>query len=122
MRAVHAEKSITTQAYSPLADGALLRIPRSLPWRQRTANPRRRCWIRWNLQLGNAVITVIGSRGDRGEVFDVFDFELTPAEVESIMAPAPERLPQPAGQVVGRPPQFLGRLRLTGAHSHARRR
>lgn len=86
MRAVHAEKSITTQAYSPLADGALLADPTVVTVAAAHGKSPAQVLIRWNLQLGNAVITRGSDPAEIAESFDVFDFELTPAEVESITA------------------------------------
>ncbi|MFN8090318.1 MAG: aldo/keto reductase [Mycobacterium sp.] len=86
MRAVHAEKSITTQAYSPLADGALLADPTVVSVAAAHGKSPAQVLIRWNLQLGNAVITRGSDPAEIAESVDVFDFELTPAEVESITA------------------------------------
>jgi len=40
--------------------------------------------IRWNIQLGNVVIPGSSDPARIAENIDVFDFELTPAEVETI--------------------------------------
>lgn len=86
MRAVHADKSITTQAYSPSADGALLDDATVVSVAAAHGKSPAQVLIRWNLQLGNVVITRGSDPAQIAENADVFDFELTPAEVESITA------------------------------------
>lgn len=86
MRAVHADKSIATQAYSPLADGTLLADPTVASVAAAHGKSAAQVLIRWNLQLGNVVVTRGSDAAQLAESADVFDFELTPAEVESITA------------------------------------
>lgn len=84
LRDVHAEKSIVTVAYSPLADGKLLEHPSIVAVATTHGKTPAQVLIRWNLQLGNVVIPRSSDPDRIAENIDVFDFELSPAEMEAI--------------------------------------
>jgi len=84
MRAVHADKSIITEAYSPLADGKLLEDPTVATVAAAHGKSPAQVLIRWSLQLGNVVIPRSSDPARIAENIDVFDFELSPAEMDTI--------------------------------------
>lgn len=84
LREVHAEYSITTEAYSPLGVGKLLENPTIATIAAAHGKSAAQVLIRWSLQLGNVVIPRSSNPARIAENIDVFDFELTADEVESI--------------------------------------
>lgn len=84
LRAVHAERSITTQAYSPLGVGKLLENPAITAIAAEHGKSPAQVLIRWNLQLGNLVIPRSANPARIAENIDVFDFELTAAQMDSL--------------------------------------
>ncbi len=84
LREVHAEKSIVTQAYSPLGEGKLLDNPTIATVAAAHGKSPAQVLIRWNLQLGNVVIPRSSDPARIAENIDVFDFELSPEEMETL--------------------------------------
>lgn len=84
LRAVHAEYSIITEAYSPLGVGKLLENPTIATVAAAHGKSPAQVLIRWSLQLGNVVIPRSANPARIAENIDVFDFELTADEVEAI--------------------------------------
>lgn len=84
LRAVHAQHSIVTEAYSPLGTGALLENPVIAAAAVAHGKSPAQILIRWSIQLGNLVIPRAASPEHMAENLDVFDFELTAAEMEAI--------------------------------------
>lgn len=84
LRAVHAEYSITTEAYSPLGVGKLLENPTIATVAESHGKSPAQVLIRWSLQLGNVVIPRSSDPARIAENIDVFDFELTADELETI--------------------------------------
>ena len=84
LRAVHAEDGIVTEAHSPLGGGALLDHPGIAAVAASHGKSAAQVLIRWNLQLGNVVIPRSSDPARIGENIDVFDFELTPAEMDTL--------------------------------------
>jgi diketogulonate reductase-like aldo/keto reductase len=84
LRAVHAEHSIVTEAYSPLGVGKLLELPAVAEVAAAHGKSPAQVLIRWSLQLGNVVIPRSANPARIAENADVFDFELTAAEVETL--------------------------------------
>lgn len=76
LRAAHAEHGIVTQAYSSLGVGTLLDNPTVSAVAGEYGKTPAQVLIRWNLQLGNAVISRSSSPERIAQNFDVFDFEL----------------------------------------------
>lgn len=86
LRAVHAEHSIVTEAYSPLGVGKLLEHPAITAVASAHGKSAAQVLIRWSLQLGNVVIPRSSDPARIAENADVFDFELTAAEIDTINA------------------------------------
>ena len=84
LRAVHAQHSIITEAYCPLADGTLLENPAVATVAAAHSKSPGQVLIRWSIQLGNVVIPRATSPAHIAENVDVFDFELTAAEMDSL--------------------------------------
>lgn len=84
MRAVNSGYSIVTEAYGPLGMGTLTDHPAIAAVAAAHGKSPAQVLIRWNIQLGNVVIPGSSDPVRIAENIDVFDFELTPAEVETI--------------------------------------
>ena len=84
LRAVHAERGIVTQAYSPLGVGNLLTHPTVQSIAAEYGKTPAQVLIRWSLQLGNSVIPRSSSPERIAENLDVFDFELSATHVEAL--------------------------------------
>jgi 2,5-diketo-D-gluconate reductase A len=86
LRNEHEELGILTEAWSPLAQGAVLDEPAIVEIAERHGRTPGQIVIRWHLQLGNVVIPKSVTPERIIENFDVFEFELAPAEMEAIEA------------------------------------
>ena len=84
LRAVHADDRIVTEAHSPLGGGALLDHPAIAAVAAAHGKSAAQVLIRWNLQLGNVVIPRSSDADRIAGNTDVFDFELTPAEMDTL--------------------------------------
>jgi diketogulonate reductase-like aldo/keto reductase len=84
LRRVHAELGIVTEAWSPLAQGAVLDDPAIVAIAEAHGKTAGQVVIRWHLQLGNVVIPKSVTPARIAENFDVFDFELSGGEMEAI--------------------------------------
>jgi 2,5-diketo-D-gluconate reductase A len=84
LRHEHDELGIVTEAWSPLGQGLELEDPAIVEIAEGHSKTPAQAIIRWHLQLGNVVIpkSVTPERID--ENFDVFDFELSDGEMETI--------------------------------------
>ncbi|HZQ30665.1 MAG TPA: aldo/keto reductase [Mycobacterium sp.] len=86
LRALHAERGIVTEAYSPLGVGKVLDHPTLTSIAEAHGKSPAQVAIRWNLQLGNVVIPRSGNPERIKANIDVFDFELTDDQMASINA------------------------------------
>ena len=86
LRNEHEELGILTEAWSPLAQGAVLDDPTIVEIAERHGRTPGQIVIRWHLQLGNVVIPKSVTPERIVENFEVFDFELQPAEMDAIEA------------------------------------
>ncbi|MCD2118611.1 MULTISPECIES: aldo/keto reductase [Rhodococcus] len=84
LRAFHAEHGIATEAWSPLAQGAVLNDEAITSIAERTGNSPAQVVLRWHLQLGNVVIPKSVTPSRIRENFEVFDFELTDEDMSTI--------------------------------------
>ena len=84
LRAVHAERGIVTQAYSPLGIGALLTNPTVASIAAEYGKTPAQVLIRWSLQLGNSVIPRSSSPERIAENLDVFGFELAAEHMDAL--------------------------------------
>ena len=84
LRAFHAEHGIATEAWSPLAQGAVLDDEAITSIAGRTGKSPAQVVLRWHLQLGNVVIPKSITPSRIRENFEVFDFELTDEDMSTI--------------------------------------
>jgi len=84
LRAVNAQHNIVTEAYSPLAVGRLLDNPTVTAIAGEYDRTPAQVLIRWSIQLGNVVIPPSDNPERIAGNFDVFDFELTAAHMETL--------------------------------------
>ena len=84
LRQVHAEHSIVTEAYCPLGTGTLLENPAVAEVAAAHGKSPAQVLIRWSIQLGNVVIPHASTAARLAENIDVFDFGLSPAEMETL--------------------------------------
>ncbi|MDX3265536.1 aldo/keto reductase [Streptomyces sp. MI02-2A] len=84
LRAVHAELGIATEAWSPLAQGAVLGDDAITTVAQRHDKSPAQVVLRWHLQLGNVVIPKSVTPARIRENLDVFDFTLSDDEMAAI--------------------------------------
>ncbi|WP_086828417.1 aldo/keto reductase [Streptomyces sp. NRRL B-24572] len=84
LRAFHGEHRIATEAWSPLAQGAVLDDPAIAAIAAAHGKSPAQVVIRWHLQLGNVVIPKSVTPARIRANFDVFDFVLTDEEVTAI--------------------------------------
>jgi len=84
MRTFNSGYSIVTEAFGPLSMGTLSDHPTIAAVAAAHGKLPAQVLIRWNIQLGNVVIPGASDPARIAENIDVFDFELTPAEIESI--------------------------------------
>ncbi|MFL0288156.1 aldo/keto reductase [Mycobacterium sp. SMC-21] len=84
LRAVHAERGIVTQAYSPLGVGNLLTHPTVQSVAAEYGKTPAQVLIRWSLQLGNSVIPRSSSPERIAENLDVFGFELAAEHMDAL--------------------------------------
>jgi 2,5-diketo-D-gluconate reductase A len=84
LRHEHARLGILTEAWSPLGQGLELEDARIVEIAQAHAKTPAQAIVRWHLQLGNVVIPKSVTPERIVENFDVFDFELSAAEMEAI--------------------------------------
>ena len=84
MRAANAKRGIVTQAWTPLGGGRSFEKDPLTAAAERTGKSPAQVVLRWHLQLGNAVISRSVNPGRQAENIDIFDFELTDAEMAAI--------------------------------------
>ncbi len=84
LRAWHLEHRIATEAWSPLAQGALLDDPIVTRIGEKRGKTPAQVILRWHLQLGNIVIPKSATPERIRENIDVFDFELSHREMAAI--------------------------------------
>jgi diketogulonate reductase-like aldo/keto reductase len=84
LRAFHAEHGIVTEAWSPLAQGALLSDETVTGLAVKYAKSPAQIVLRWHLQLGNVVIPKSVTPSRIAENIDVFDFELADDDLAAI--------------------------------------
>ncbi|MFJ4188429.1 aldo/keto reductase [Kitasatospora sp. NPDC089509] len=86
LRALHARHGIATEAWSPLAQGAVLDDPAVTAIARRTGKSPAQVVLRWHLQLGTIVIPKSATPARIRQNLDVFDFELTEQDLAAIAA------------------------------------
>jgi 2,5-diketo-D-gluconate reductase A len=81
LRAWHADHGIVTEAWSPLAQGELLDDETIGAIAERHGKTPAQTILRWHLQLGNVVFPKSVTPARIRENFELFDFELSDAEM-----------------------------------------
>ncbi|GHJ96291.1 oxidoreductase [Streptomyces sp. NE5-10] len=84
LRAAHAELGIATEAWSPLAQGAVLKDEAVTVIAGRHGKSPAQVVLRWHLQLGNIVIPKSVTPERIRQNLDVFDFALTDDEMAAL--------------------------------------
>lgn len=84
--ALHAELGIATQAWSPLARGAILADPALLALAAEHGRSTAQIVLRWHVQSGQLVIPKASSAQRIRENLSVFDFSLTDADMARVDA------------------------------------
>ncbi|ROS48509.1 aldo/keto reductase [Frigoribacterium sp. PhB24] len=85
LRAVHESMGIVTESWSPLAkQSELLQEARVTEIARAHGKTPTQVVLRWHVQLGAVPVPKSADAGRQRENLDVFDFELTPDEVESL--------------------------------------
>ncbi|MER5526185.1 aldo/keto reductase [Streptomyces sp. NPDC002677] len=86
LRDFHARHGIATEAWSPLAQGAVLKDDAVTAIAAGHGKSPAQVVLRWHLQIGNVVIPKSVTETRIRENFDVFDFELSPQEIDALTA------------------------------------
>ena len=86
LRALHAEMRVATEAWSPLGQAQDLENPAIAAIAHRLGRSPAQVILRWHLQLGNIVIPKSVTPARIRENLDVFDFELSLADMGEISA------------------------------------
>jgi 2,5-diketo-D-gluconate reductase A len=84
LRAWHAEHDIATEAWSPLAQGALLDDDTIVTIAAHHEKTPAQAILRWHLQLGNVVIPKSATPERIRENIEIFDFELSEDDMAAI--------------------------------------
>jgi diketogulonate reductase-like aldo/keto reductase len=84
LRAFNESHGIRTEAYSPLAQGAVLRDPVITGIADRVQRSAAQVVLRWHIQLGNIVIPKSVTPERIRANIDIFDFELSDADMAAI--------------------------------------
>ncbi|HLR98276.1 aldo/keto reductase [Mycolicibacillus parakoreensis] len=84
LRAANAEHNVATQSYSPLANGALLDNATVTAVAAEYQRSPAQVLLRWNLQLGNAVVFRSTDAERIAANLDVFDFELAEEHMSTL--------------------------------------
>jgi 2,5-diketo-D-gluconate reductase A len=86
MRKVNAQHNVVTQSYTPLALGKLTDNPTVVSVAGEYGKTPAQVLLRWNLQLGNAVVFRSHTAEHIASNLDVFDFELAAEHLDAINA------------------------------------
>ncbi|NLU66868.1 aldo/keto reductase [Streptomyces sp. HNM0574] len=86
LRAFHAEHGIATEAWSPLAQGALLKDEAIAGIAERHGKTPAQVVLRWHLQEGTIVIPKSVTPERIRQNLDVFGFALTQADMDAVAA------------------------------------
>ena len=84
VRSYGEEHGIATEAWSPLKQGEVLRDPVIVEIAERVGRTPAQAVLRWQIQRGNIVFPKSTTPERMRENFELFDFELEPADLERI--------------------------------------
>ncbi|MFI7581461.1 aldo/keto reductase [Kocuria kalidii] len=86
VRVYNAEQGIATEAWSPIAQGAVLNDPEIVAIAERLGKTTAQVTLRWHIQRNDIVFPKSVTRTRVEENFQLFDFELTEADIQAITA------------------------------------
>jgi 2,5-diketo-D-gluconate reductase A len=86
MRKANAQHNVVTQSYTPLVFGRLMDNPTVTSVAGQYGKTPAQVLLRWNLQLGNAVVFRSAKAEHIASNLDVFDFELAAEHMDAINA------------------------------------
>lgn len=86
LRTLHEQLRIRTAAWSPLGRGEVLHDPAIRALADKYGKTAAQIVVRWHIQLGNIVIPKASSAARIQENFDVFGFQLEPADMDGLAA------------------------------------
>jgi 2,5-diketo-D-gluconate reductase A len=86
VRAYDAEHGIGTEAWSPIAQGGVLKDEAIVRIAERVGKTPAQVTLRWHIQRGDIIFPKSTTPSRIKENFELFDFELTDADVTSITA------------------------------------
>ncbi len=86
VRAFDAEHGIATEAWSPIAQGKVLKDPTIVRIAESLGKSTAQVTLRWHLQRGDIVFPKSVTRSRVEENFDLFDFELSETDMADITA------------------------------------
>jgi 2,5-diketo-D-gluconate reductase A len=86
VRAFNSEHGIATEAWSPIAKGAVLDDPAITRIADRVGRSAAQVTLRWHIQRGDIIFPKSVTRSRVEENFDLFDFELSEEDVTAIVA------------------------------------
>jgi 2,5-diketo-D-gluconate reductase A len=86
VRGYNAEQGIATEAWSPIAQGAVLNDPAIAAIAKRLGRTTAQVTLRWHIQRGDIVFPKSVTRSRVEENSQLFDFELTDADIQAITA------------------------------------
>jgi diketogulonate reductase-like aldo/keto reductase len=86
LRREHEDLGIVTEAWSPLAQGAVLDDPVIVEIAERHGRTTGQIVLRWHIQLGNVVFPKSVTPERIEQNFDIFDFHLSQNEMDAIEA------------------------------------
>jgi 2,5-diketo-D-gluconate reductase A len=86
LRAFNTEHGIATEAWSPIAQGAVLSDPTVTEIAEQYGKTPAQVVLRWHVQLGNIVFPKSVTTERVRENFEIFDFELNDADLSVISA------------------------------------
>lgn len=86
VRGYNAEQGIATEAWSPIAQGAVLDDPAIAAIAERLGKTTAQVTLRWHIQRNDIVFPKSVTRSRVEENFQLFDFELTDADIQAITA------------------------------------
>lgn len=86
VRAYGREHGIATEAWSPIAQGGVLEDPAITGIADKTGKSPAQVVLRWHVQRGDIVFPKSVTPSRMRENFDLFDFELSPSDMEAISA------------------------------------
>ncbi|WP_119869257.1 aldo/keto reductase [Frondihabitans sp. 762G35] len=84
LRAFGTEHGIPTEAWSPIAQGKVLDDPTITEIAERVGKSTAQVTLRWHVQRGDIVFPKSVTEARVRENFDIFDFELTDADIAAI--------------------------------------